>query len=127
MKRCPQCNRIEADEALKFCRVDGTTLVSDSSLTGTEAGTAQLGYPAGASEVRTSILSPNTQFNSATATTTVLPAQPAASTTSEPSKPKRKTTIIVAVILTAVVAATSAVLVDSYRSRKSGGAAIQSI
>jgi len=27
MKRCPQCNRVETDEALKFCRVDGATLV----------------------------------------------------------------------------------------------------
>jgi hypothetical protein len=31
MKRCPQCNRIETDEALKFCRVDGATLISNSS------------------------------------------------------------------------------------------------
>lgn len=23
MKRCPQCNRVESDEGLKFCRVDG--------------------------------------------------------------------------------------------------------
>lgn len=30
MKRCPKCNGIETDEALKFCRADGTHLVSDS-------------------------------------------------------------------------------------------------
>src|SRR5215510_3017775 len=30
MKRCPICNRIESNEALKFCRVDGTTLVRDT-------------------------------------------------------------------------------------------------
>src|SRR5262245_33767177 len=30
MKRCPQCNRVETDEALKFCRVDGAALtISD--------------------------------------------------------------------------------------------------
>jgi hypothetical protein len=23
MKRCPQCNRVESDEALVFCRADG--------------------------------------------------------------------------------------------------------
>jgi len=23
MKRCPKCDRVETDEALKFCRVDG--------------------------------------------------------------------------------------------------------
>ena len=30
MKRCPQCNRVETDAALKFCRVDGTVLVGDT-------------------------------------------------------------------------------------------------
>jgi TolB-like protein/Flp pilus assembly protein TadD len=29
MKRCPQCNRVEPDDALVFCRADGTPLVSD--------------------------------------------------------------------------------------------------
>jgi tetratricopeptide (TPR) repeat protein len=28
MKRCPQCHRVETDKALKFCRVDGTPLVT---------------------------------------------------------------------------------------------------
>src|SRR5437016_12260673 len=28
MKRCPQCNRVETDDALKFCRTDGTLLVA---------------------------------------------------------------------------------------------------
>ena len=32
MKRCPTCNRVETDEALKFCRVDGTVLVEDSAV-----------------------------------------------------------------------------------------------
>ena len=32
MKRCPACNRVETDEALVFCRADGTALVSDASL-----------------------------------------------------------------------------------------------
>ena len=31
MKRCPQCNRVESDEALKFCRIDGAVLVDDST------------------------------------------------------------------------------------------------
>ena len=43
MKRCPTCNHLETDEALKFCRVDGTTLITDSSSINSEAGTAQLG------------------------------------------------------------------------------------
>ena len=43
MKRCPRCNRIESDEALKFCRVDGATLVSASLPITAEGETAQLG------------------------------------------------------------------------------------
>src|SRR4030095_2512656 len=31
MKRCPQCNRIETDDALAFCRVDGTRLIADTA------------------------------------------------------------------------------------------------
>jgi len=27
MKRCPQCNRVETDDALAFCRVDGARLI----------------------------------------------------------------------------------------------------
>ena len=30
MKRCPQCNRLESDDALTFCRADGTALVNES-------------------------------------------------------------------------------------------------
>ncbi len=28
MKQCPQCNRIEIEDTLKFCRLDGTPLVA---------------------------------------------------------------------------------------------------
>jgi hypothetical protein len=42
MKRCPQCNRVETDDALVFCRADGSALANDSSSLNTEAGTAKL-------------------------------------------------------------------------------------
>src|ERR1051326_185706 len=42
MKRCPQCNRVESEETLKFCRVDGATLVSESSSVSDEAGPIKL-------------------------------------------------------------------------------------
>jgi TolB-like protein len=129
MKRCPQCNRFETDEALKFCRVDGATLVVDSSSLDPEAGTAQLGSARDASEVHTSILPDQTQnnVNRVTGPTTALPAQQAASTTSDLPKPQsRRTAIVIAVIVTAVVAAVTAIMVDSYRSRISAKS-IQSI
>src|SRR6266536_6520970 len=119
MKRCPQCNRLETDDALVFCRADGTALVSDSI--DQEAGTVKLGSGSVANESATGILRQTTDanINRATAPTTVLPAQPPSNTTSELTKPKsRKTVIAVAVILTAVFAAASAIVVDSYLSRK---------
>src|SRR5215471_7715829 len=85
MKRCPQCNRVETDEALKFCRVDGTTLVVDASSISSEVGTAPFDAAGEASEVHTSILPHHTKsnVNRATAPTTVLSGQPVASTTNE--------------------------------------------
>jgi len=95
MKRCPQCNRVESDDALAFCRVDGTALVSDSSSIDQEAGTVKLGSGSVANETATGILSQTTGANipRATAPTTVLPAQPP-NITSELTKPKRRKTVI---------------------------------
>src|SRR6185369_14041231 len=115
MKRCPQCNRVETDEALKFCRVDGATLVSESSSLGDEAGTAQLA--ADASEVHTSILPHATgaNLNRATAPTTVLPAQPAPSTTSELKKTKsRRTAIVITLIAIAAMTVVATFAIKSY-------------
>lgn len=42
MKRCPQCNRIENDDALKFCRVDGATLVA---IPATESESPTMAFP----------------------------------------------------------------------------------
>jgi len=118
MKRCPQCHRVETDEALKFCRVDGATLVSDSLSPGDEAGTAQLA--ADASEVHTSILPQTTQanVNRTTGPTTVLPGHPVPSSTSELGKPRRRLAAII-IAVTAAVAAVSAVVVNSYLSKRS--------
>jgi adenylate cyclase len=129
MKRCPQCNRVETDESLKFCRADGVTLVSDSSSFNSEAGTAQLGSSPDASEVHTGILPQNTvvNVNRVTAPTTVLPPQAAPNATSELNKPKRRrTAIIITVIAILVIAAVTAIVVYSYRSRNSSHS-IQSI
>src|SRR5215813_3421305 len=39
MKRCPQCNRVETDETLKFCRNDGAVLVEDSAVVNESSAT----------------------------------------------------------------------------------------
>jgi TolB-like protein len=80
-------------------------------------------------ETETSILPHRTDanINRAMAPTTVLPAQPSPSATSELAKPRRRrTAIAVALVVTAVVGAVTAVVVDSYLSRRSGKS-IQSI
>lgn len=130
MKRCPQCRRVESDGALRFCRVDGATLVSDSSPIDKEAGTVRLDSGSVSSEVATNLLpsSTNADFNRATGPTTVLPSQLASSTTNDlrTSTKRRLSPKALVVIGTAIVAAITAVLVISYRNR-SNRTAIQSI
>jgi TolB-like protein/Flp pilus assembly protein TadD len=66
MKRCPICNRLESDNALAFCRADGTPLVRDPS-----PGIA------GANEIETSLLPTSTAdgMQRVTAATTALDGQ----------------------------------------------------
>jgi hypothetical protein len=64
MKRCPQCSRVETDEALKFCRFDGATLVNNSLPFAAEGQTAQLGSGSPANEIETSILPHSTDPSS---------------------------------------------------------------
>src|SRR5262249_29545927 len=102
MKRCPTCHRVETDEALKFCRVDGATLLSNSPAIAGESGTAELSSALDASEDHTSIL-PHTDpnINRATASTTVLPQTQAPSTTSGLTRPPHpnKAVLIIGALL----------------------------
>lgn len=130
MKRCPQCNRVESD-ALKFCRVDGATLVNDSPSFSNEAGTAQLGASADASEVHTSILPHNTNanVNRATAPTTVLPPRAEASITNDLRLTTRtrfnaKTLSVIGV---AIIAAVVVLIAIVYSSRNRSAGEIHSV
>ncbi len=120
MKRCPQCNRVETDDALAFCRADGTALVSDSSPPDREAGTARLGTASEPSEIETSILPQTTDaaISRSTAPPTVLPAQPSG-TTHALSKSKRRKAIAAVGALIVV-----ALIVGAYlywpRTKKAG-------
>jgi TolB-like protein/Tfp pilus assembly protein PilF len=128
MKRCPHCNRVETDDALAFCRVDGMTLVSDSSQLSGEVGTARLGSPSAATEIETSLLPHRTDavMGRGTAPTNVLPAQPPLATGALAKPKHRRTVIAIAIIVAAVVAAAAAMIVNSYLSRRSN-ASIQSV
>ena len=120
MKRCPQCNRVEADEALAFCRSDGTPLVRESLPLNTEAGTAKFG--SSPNEIDTSLLPHSTKpnVNRATGPTTVL-RPPSESTTSTKSKRLGVVVIIVAVLIA------SGLLVSYFAISKKRNAPIQSI
>jgi TolB-like protein/Flp pilus assembly protein TadD len=99
MKRCPKCNRVEADNALVFCRTDGTALVSDSLPPGGEAATARLG--SAATEIETSILPQARDLHArrSTGPTTMLPTATAPPETGELTKPKRWWVAIAFVVL----------------------------
>ena len=127
MKRCPQCNRVETDEALKFCRVDGATLISGSGSIGGEAGTAQLAPDA--SEVHTSILPHVTQANAGRATgpTTFLP-QTSTPATGQISKPRPRKAVFGAIAAVLLLATTVGGFFIAKRLRNSSsGHGIESI
>src|ERR1051326_7791596 len=124
MKRCPQCNRVETDEALKFCRVDGATLINESGAVD-EAGTAKFDATVSASSViETSILPHrnDADISRSTGPTTVLPAPATPGAVRGLSKPKRLRVVILLVTL-AVIAVVAGYF---YFSRKSS-TTIQSI
>src|SRR5262245_12701022 len=115
MKRCPQCNRLETDEALKFCRVDGVTLVSDSPSFSSEAGTAALGSGGISTEITTSVLPHRTgvSINRPTAPTTVLPTQTAPSNTTSPRLNQK---VLAIIGITIVLLVTAAVVIRIRRN-----------
>ena len=127
MKRCPACKRVEPDDALVFCRADGTPLVNDSGSGGADAGTARLGSAPVASEVETSVLpehATDAGISRSTGPTTVLDRQQTIGRTRELSRPKRTKAIVF--VAAAVFIAAIAISAYLYLSRKNN-AAIQSV
>ncbi len=109
MKRCPQCNRVETDDALGFCRVDGAPLVRESLPLNTEA-----------TEIETSLLphSTNANIDRATGPTTVLRPQQSATRI----QPKRFGALLMIVVVLLAVS-----LLAAYFFSKKRNAPIQSI
>jgi|SRR5437667_2359425 len=125
MKRCLQCNRVETDDALVFCRADGTALIIDSGSISGDAGTAKSDSAAVSSEIETNILPHVTDasISRPTAQTSVLPASQTPGTTRELSKPKRLRVLIALTALAFLVIAAAGYF---YLVRKST-TAIESI
>ena len=55
MKRCPQCNRVETDDTLAFCRIDRVELVNDSGSFSGDAATVKFGSGPVSHEIETSL------------------------------------------------------------------------
>jgi len=125
MKRCPQCNRVEPDDALAFCRADGATLVTDSRAVNGDVDTTKFGSSEASSETETSILPHSTDaaVSRGTAPTTVLPPTSSTGTPHDLTKSRRRGLVLA---LTAVVLVIVAVGGYFY-SRKNDSATIGSI
>src|SRR6266404_8997553 len=106
MKRCPQCNRVEADDTLAFCRSDGAALISTSSSFSGDLHTAKFGSSPVSSEIETSLLpqTPTTpEISRNTGPTTALPAAPFPGTTRDLTRPKRRRFILATIVISLVV------------------------
>ena len=127
MKRCPACKRVEPDDALVYCRADGTPLVSDSGSVRADAGTVKFSSARVASEIETGILPQmvtDADMSRASGPTTVLDPQQTISRTRELSRPNRtKAIVFVAAVVFIAAIAVSAYF---YLSRKNS-AAIKSV
>src|SRR5262245_20963292 len=110
MKRCPQCNRVENDDTLAFCRADGTPLVTDSLSVQSDAAQT-LASTKAASEIETSLL-PDITGDSLKAAPT-----PFGQSSAEPTRKlvnRQRKVVVVPIVL---IVAAFALLVFVYRAR----------
>ena len=123
MKRCPQCNRVESDNSLAFCRVDGTALIQEAL--SDDSGTIRFNSAPITGQTKTTASQENITDPGlgSIAQTTVLPPQPPNETT-RPLTKRKPWPIIIALVLLVAVAAIAA---GYFYSRKVKVNAIESI
>jgi len=119
MKRCPQCNRTEADDALTFCRADGTPLVLE------DAGTQRFNSAPAGGETETRILPTGEGLSRPTAQTTVLGGRQPSGDTRGLRKSRRG--VVTAIVMVAVLVLVLAASAYLYLSRGRSAAAKSSI
>jgi len=105
MKRCPACKRVEPDDSLAFCRVDGTALITEAGAVA-DVGTAKFNSAPVVNEIETSLLPHRTDadLSRSTAPTTVLPVQPFSGTTYELRRSKLSRTVAVVIAASVFIA-----------------------
>jgi TolB-like protein/Tfp pilus assembly protein PilF len=108
VKRCPQCNRLETNDTLAFCRVDGASLLPAAA---DEQGTIRLDSAPDGPDAKTTLL-PQTitkdEIGRPTAQTTVLSAATDKQQTHHLSKRKNKAALIAIAAIVAIAGAGSA-------------------
>lgn len=120
MKRCPQCNRVETDNSLAFCRADGAALIEESLTE--DSGTIRFNSAPVSGEVQTSVLpSALTDPNIPVQQTTFLPPQQLNQNTRP--LPRRKVWPIIALVLVVTVA----LVVGYFYTRSNNATVIESI
>jgi TolB-like protein len=108
MKRCPQCNRTEADDSLTFCRADGTPLVREGGAAGEEAGTLKFPPAESVDPTEARTLPAAAAPRGPAAPTTVLEARQASSRTGEAGEQRGRKRVVIAGAAVIVVAALAA-------------------
>jgi Tol biopolymer transport system component len=124
MKRCPQCNRVESDDELTYCRTDGTPLVGASGAVSDSAGTLKFGPAPVAGETQTRILPTDETLNRATAPTTVLDGRRSSGDTRELRKRKSRRGSAMAAAAVIAVAVAAAAYVAYHFTRATTPAAL---
>ena len=122
MKRCPECNRVESDDTLTFCRVDGTPLVRESDVVSEGAGTLRFSSE-GADTTETRILPTGEGLSRPTAPTTLLDGRQPSGDTQGLSKPKSRRGVVLIIGALVAVALTAA----SFYFLRKGVTVIESI
>src|SRR5712692_8875225 len=125
MKRCPTCQRTYTDETVKFCRVDGATLIEDSATVAEEGTTRVLAESRATSEAPTEAFHSDTDQTPPT-TSTQEPKPVSARGLAVPRKfiSRRKLTLIVSLVVLIVVALAG---YFAYRHARDTEVAIDSI
>ncbi|HVS20979.1 MAG TPA: hypothetical protein VHD88_03985, partial [Pyrinomonadaceae bacterium] len=123
MKRCPTCRRTYTDETVKFCRVDGVTLVNDSAGLSESEATRVLPESRATGEAPTEVLRDTGEGK---LTTSALKPGPPSAVIGAPrrSMSRRKLALIVALAVLVVVGVAGYI---SYRHARDTEVAIDSI
>jgi eukaryotic-like serine/threonine-protein kinase len=131
MKRCPQCQRLENDDTLVFCRTDGTRLVADTG--SAELQTRHLGK-SNAEDESTRLLRRDTGESPhvTSPSSRTLHAPVSSAHLHAPGTPigRRRIGIIIAVVLALVLVPIAVVIIASlvaYRHARNTEVAIESI